>query len=259
MSMPLDSAVWRFEYGTLLNPPEAYEDSVVGTQIVDSITWTILKGLYGTRGIREDGMKIIYSENFSDSNSVVLFDFNLNAGDTLLFLGQHPIIVKAKKTIEVNGVDRLALEVENTFQNYRSNDTWVAGIGSLKMGISPLQLNALTDEFDPDPKLLCHTVRSEQIYAIQGNNCLYPLGTNLHHEVSELEVFPNPTVDQLTLNLGQHHEIATIHVMDTFGRIIQSKSMPSGQSIDLSSLTAGMYIIQVLHDGTIESRTFSKL
>lgn len=58
----------------------------------------------------------------------------------------------------------------------------------------------------------------------------------------EISIFPNPAVDKLTIDLPEE---ATIRIVDLQGKTIHSMEQIRNETLDISSLEAGMYIVQV--------------
>ncbi|MBA7653342.1 hypothetical protein ES703_61190 [subsurface metagenome] len=64
---------------------------------------------------------------------------------------------------------------------------------------------------------------------------------------SEIQVFPNPTQDKITINLPDHYN-ATISVISMQGQSVLEQSFDNGQSsieLELKDLEPGMYLIRV--------------
>lgn len=61
--------------------------------------------------------------------------------------------------------------------------------------------------------------------------------------VNQLQVFPNPAQNSLSINLIDNNNIGKIYVFDLFGKLMQQHDGVS--QIDVSKLSSGSYIIQV--------------
>jgi|GEM_PF-4917338 hypothetical protein len=71
-------------------------------------------------------------------------------------------------------------------------------------------------------------------------------------DVSEVNVYPNPAKDQFQVNLPFETKAAKIVLRDMLGRtVLAQDNILSGFSFDISQLTAGTYIYQVVADGII--------
>ncbi len=63
----------------------------------------------------------------------------------------------------------------------------------------------------------------------------------------DLEVFPNPSVGPVTVTVGGDLEEAMLQVIDLSGKQILSQRAQAQNQLDLSGLSSGMYLIQVIH------------
>lgn len=77
-------------------------------------------------------------------------------------------------------------------------------------------------------------------------------GDNLNIEEqteSLVEVFPNPTSGDVTVKLPIHEEYAQLTIIDYSGQIVyDSKINNSVNQINLSHLSTGMYLVNVILD-----------
>src|SRR5690606_36211407 len=99
----------------------------------------------------------------------------------------------------------------------------------------------------------------------QGNpSGITELLNNTHY--TPLEIFPNPTTDQVSFKLtfDKANKSTVVRIMDINGRVLNSKSLgsaPAGTqqySVDVSTLPAGKYSIQVITTHTISVEKFVK-
>jgi len=80
------------------------------------------------------------------------------------------------------------------------------------------------------------------------------VGVQENNSVSKVNVFPNPTDGQFTVNASEN--ITRIEVLNTLGEVVLVKEYKAGdqqlsQRIDLSNMPGGMYMVQVqLSNGT---------
>ncbi|WP_411893518.1 T9SS type A sorting domain-containing protein [Winogradskyella sp. A2] len=74
---------------------------------------------------------------------------------------------------------------------------------------------------------------------------------------NKLNLFPNPTSDILNFNLGNDVEVKNISVFDLKGRQINLKAS-SNNTIDVSELVSGLYIIRLKTDNGNFSKKFFK-
>ncbi len=80
--------------------------------------------------------------------------------------------------------------------------------------------------------------------------------------VDELEQFdftvaPNPAEDQVKV-FGEFDADATAQLLDASGRVIETLNVSNGQSIDLSNLNSGMYLLSINNAGQTTTKTVVK-
>ena len=78
---------------------------------------------------------------------------------------------------------------------------------------------------------------------------------------SELNIYPNPVLNTLNIHLDNNYSDFLVSIYDITGKVIFSNykfSKSTKASIDVSHLSASMYLILISIDGKIQSRTFYK-
>ncbi len=86
-------------------------------------------------------------------------------------------------------------------------------------------------------------------------------GTEVKNAIaSNLEVYPNPVVDKLSMNFGTDVNNAVVSILDLQGRSIMSQSIISNgvQFIDVNNLKSGIYVVKVIADGKVMNSKFVK-
>ncbi|HMH24424.1 MAG TPA: T9SS type A sorting domain-containing protein [Puia sp.] len=75
-------------------------------------------------------------------------------------------------------------------------------------------------------------------------------------------VAPNPATDQVTLLFARSSEPSSLNVYNAAGRMVLSGKIEKGEQqhvVDIRSLPAGMYMLQLVHDKMVETlRVFKK-
>lgn len=78
-------------------------------------------------------------------------------------------------------------------------------------------------------------------------------------QASQLNLYPNPTTASLHLDIPGSMN-STIHILNMAGQRIQTAQVtPAAQSIDVSTLPTGTYILEVVHAGTLRRERFVKI
>ncbi|MGK0436510.1 MAG: hypothetical protein ACJAX0_000747 [Flavobacteriales bacterium] len=64
--------------------------------------------------------------------------------------------------------------------------------------------------------------------------------------LSEIQVYPNPATDVLTIDLGAVTQTIQIQFIDAVGRVVKTESVTSSENqLDISDLNQGMYFISL--------------
>lgn len=94
--------------------------------------------------------------------------------------------------------------------------------------------------------------QTKGIFKFSGN---LALATNENAVKSTLKVFPNPAVD--VVNVSSKEEIKSVSIMDLSGKRV--KAVQTKGEVNVSSLTKGTYILQVLYtNGSVENTKLIK-
>ena len=83
------------------------------------------------------------------------------------------------------------------------------------------------------------------IFVARYNNAPLSIGDNL---ALEFRVYPNPTSDQLTLELNDASSTYQIEIFDILGKKVISSEIQKVGTIDVSSLTSGTYLLKFNSD-----------
>ncbi len=86
------------------------------------------------------------------------------------------------------------------------------------------------------------------------------LGINIDQISLEIEVFPNPTVDFLTLNVSAttllSNQFMNVQLYETSGKLIESKTIKnSTEKIGMENMPTGTYFLKVMNNNK-EIKTF---
>lgn len=75
----------------------------------------------------------------------------------------------------------------------------------------------------------------------------------------KFEMFPNPSPNEINIQLPTGTAKANAQVFDYTGKLVQSKSITSvNNKVDVSSLSKGIYIVRVSADGKLGAQKFVK-
>ncbi len=207
--------------------------------------------------MREDSLKHIYffrgPDYFGVSDSVerLLYDFNLNVGDTL------PVTVNSSYTVNVvDAVDSILLggvyHKSFLIRDVASGPPYFAlveGMGST-IGLMEAQ-NVFFERYD---NLECFTKSGTTVYenhqsSFSGSpnyGCALPgtVGINEHSKDGPFNVFPNPTTGILILKTP-FSENTRVEIADVLGKVIYKTEFTTAENqIDLESFPKGVYFLK---------------
>jgi plastocyanin len=75
----------------------------------------------------------------------------------------------------------------------------------------------------------------------------------------KFETFPNPSSNNVSIQLPSGTEKATVHFYDSLGRLALSKKVTNiKNTIDVNSISSGVYILKVITENKIGSQKFIK-
>lgn len=84
-------------------------------------------------------------------------------------------------------------------------------------------------------------------------------GTNSINELAEINfsIAPNPAQDEVTV-IGEFSSDATAQLTDQSGRVLSTFDVQNGQSVDLSGMASGLYLITIQDGGVATTKTIVK-
>ncbi len=214
-------------YSWMGNPPAGCSGTYM---YIDTIPWCL---------VRSAG-KQMYVWMPSDTAEQLLFDFNLQVGDTL------PI----SYTTWNNDVFVTAIDSFNTGVGYKKRfalggNTWATylleGVGSDKGLLEPVSV-ALECGYN----LICYGTNDTAWYPVQGPTCNLHVAVSPTLTQSKLSVYPNPANTHVQITAPEFVNEMTITIIDVYGRILESYQSTNGNSaFSCEHLAIGAYWIFV--------------
>lgn len=242
----LENTQWNITIGNLWGIGTT-EHRITGDTIIDGLSYKIING-YDTFDnisgyIRKDSLnqKAWYRNN-QNNDEYLIMNLSLEIGDSLYIGGvwnsEHKfykvdsVYVKDnRKHIQFNlplhfaDIEKFTLiegVVSNMGFRYQDND-YINGLPTI---------------------LLCAFKDDEKIYG--EGECIISSTENLETGLN-LEVFPNPVFDNLTIKLTEDISEGKIEIFDVTGIIVYQRigRIDKFELIDFSSLNSGMYFIDI--------------
>ena len=84
-------------------------------------------------------------------------------------------------------------------------------------------------------------------------------GTETIGEVLELSIYPNPVSDQMRVGFGTRFVNQKFRILNVLGKTVLEDRLNETQTIEMTTLSPGIYVLMVNTDNGLISRTFEKL
>jgi len=208
---------------------------------------------YYRGGIRQDSSsKKVYFIQAGKTIDTLLYDFNLNLGDTL-----HPTYICPANTNYVSSIDSV-LVGGNYHKRY-----WISSIN----GFPPSSYTALIEgigstlglfemlfpPFEANCYLTCVKVNSNTIYP-DGASCpSIPLKINEINYNLSFSISPNPFSNFTTLHAKENFNNVTLNIFNAFGQLVSQIKNINGNTININrnNLPVGFYFAQLSENNKV--------
>jgi hypothetical protein len=211
-------------------------------------------------GLRENNKKV-YGFGFEDTYHYppdtierLLYDFNLNIGDTARFDAAGYGVLTKIDSVLIDGTYRKRYLLSSGWWN---PEYIIEGIGSTQ-GLLPYgpHINA--------SDLLCFSYKDMPLYEDSSHLCqyIYQYGTRLHIPGqlanSDLTVSPNPFSNYLNIKTKQ---TSLVRIYNLMGVVMWSQKINNNVHITVNDLPAGMYLLVIKNESgqIIEQQKLVKL
>jgi hypothetical protein len=192
--------------------------------------------------------KQMYIRTWGDTSDVLLYDFDLQIGDSL------PITFNNfYQSTYVVGID--SIQTPNGFLKkfMLSGSSWssylLEGIGHSKGLIEPMNV-----PLECGYNLLCYSLNDSAYYPAAGPTCFLFVGQEKEKNILKNSVSPNPSAGHFQINLQEDLNSAELQIISLQGQICYSRQGLSGRKIIIAgeSLPNGVYFIKIIQDGRLK-------
>jgi hypothetical protein len=260
---PDSDAVWRIDWGVSWCfdnswPQAKYRYMMNGDTIVNGFTYHKIVREFGfgsyvcgptyppgsgyMGGLRQDtALKKVFFIPNDSTNEKLLYDFNLNIGDTINFF-----ILNKTYNLIVDNIDSVQISNLSYRKGYSLNSGvhycgLTEGIGSTTGLLEP------PDMVDFNPQLVCFIQDSIQLYGISA--CNLPSQVANINETIDLKMFPNPFHSTATIEIKNEElkiKNLELKMYDVMGRLVQSQIITNQSTIiNREDLGDGLYFYQL--------------
>jgi hypothetical protein len=262
INFPDSAATW-----TISSIGWGHCDSVRSFRVINDslINNTRYKTIYVTKDSVFNLKKSIYFCSVKDSANrwyfifkgkskpVMLYDFNLKAGDTISIVNYSGSPQKIK-IISIDSINCLNQKRKRlNIGRYDSKDemiseSWIEGIGSTN-GL----FYSSVFYMDAGWELTCYRQNDELVYAPYGKcGCLSSISASI--EKKNIEVFPNPFDNYVNIQFSRHYQL--IKLYDNRGILINSITVENNVGsirMDLSGIPGGIYYLNLVNANSTET------
>lgn len=219
--------------------------------------------------LRKDSLQKTYAFAHNDSVEHLLYDFGLNANDTVRvsgIAGNGIIFTTLCRVVRVDSImlNRLRKKIVVSYypdDTIYMQDTWIEGIGSvhthfLTPGIDPQSMDG------PKEDLLCFFENDSLIYhgrpmlfaEADTSECLMNLswtGASKIKAENKIQISPNPATASIKIQSESNFPSNTsFQLFDLTGRMVLQKEISDKTSrMDLNEVSKGMYLYHVSSGG----------
>ena len=205
-------------------------------------------------GLREEN-KIVYYLPADSLNEQLLYNFNLNVGDSLFNSYTEYGILNEIDTLSVFGIDSVLCEDGNYHKQFRigypgtmgnGGEYIIEGIGSIHGLLTPMYVGSVSG----GPRLNCTYGDNGMVYQLSGAFCYTEAAENTVEK--NVHLYPNPASTYFAINSIK--PITSIRIYSLIGVLVKSEMYTN--IIDINDLLNGLYCIEIQ---TTESITTQKL
>jgi hypothetical protein len=188
---------------------------------------------------------------FLDWNGLaqIMYDFSLSVGDTIPYISNESIyLLGSIDTINFGGKDRKRFNMVNE-EGY-SRGYYIEGVGNLYGLLYPHQIELIGAYY----RFVCFYESDELLYHNPDYETCFLNTMSIAENTKEaLNVYPNPTSNQLYVESKLVHSKSVFEIIDIAGKLIEKGCINENNSIDVSVLNKGIYFLKVMTDNKIIS------
>ena len=253
---------WHFTVPQWTNPGFDYWNSFSSDSflIENKYYRKKIRKIVGKTEWEESG--IYYREHFGriffkykDTDEQLSYNFSAEVGDTLFPKYDKNtafVVTNVENITTLDGISRRKLTLNAECGSRKISKTWIEGIGETKMSLG-LELGC--GLIDPESQLNCFITNNKIVYS---NGFCYTSVKDVNRQ-SSISLLPNPVIDQLQI-MGNTASIASLQISDLSGRILKNKVLQDGNTINVESISSGIYICKILFlDGQGQVLKFIKI
>ncbi|MAT89400.1 MAG: hypothetical protein CMC35_01805 [Flavobacteriaceae bacterium] len=214
--------------------------------------------------LREQNKVIYKYEEFSETDNVI-FDFNLQVGETFEIPGSgydfrkscvagdafsttsySELTVGSISTEFIAGEDRTVITFEENFGVTGEPFQWIEGIGN----ITGLDLLDETIDITAEHRLACFTNQGNTTFFNEATSCDNTTLGTVDNTIEAIGVYPNPVTEVSILSLPKAQQVDEILIFDANGSLVR-KEKPSADHLKIHAMNyrSGLYFYKIIFEG----------
>ncbi len=236
-----------------------YQLTIVGEEVVNNITYKVVESSASSNAgclVREEN-GIIYKYNPDINDEEIMYDFNLEIGDTFTMLDSPSCTLgdstpgTSTEVTVINTSEQMiagaARKVIEFSASAAVQETWIEGIGSVT-GFEPY-----VEILDATcwSTLVCFNDNGEIYFFNNATSCDNTMGI-VESVQDYIRLYPVPVTNAASLYIPNSLAIQSVKIIDVFGRTLKEiPALTNPVAIYANDYPTGMYFYQVYSDGKI--------
>jgi hypothetical protein len=228
---------------------------IEGETVINSITYKNLWATFDTNfsnvwieGYIREESDVVYYRSIYNVEEGILYDFNLEAGDTTYITNEYcegqMVVITDVDTIEFYGIERKRWTLSSWWGG--GEDYWLEGIGSTCGPVHSLFSECIFDVwFD----LLCFHENDTLFYILPGEDECFQTNVGLSEavDVGHVLIKPNPVIKGQSFVLQCDKSIEEVEIYNSAGVMVKHFPVEHQQSLLISSiqLSGGLYLMRI--------------
>jgi len=207
------------------------------------------------RGFLREESGIVYYRDYYSTEDKVLYNFNLETGDTAYifnyYCGEQMVIITGTDTIDYYGIPRKRWALQEWSWEY-----WIEGIGSTNGLFYSLLYECTADIYK---KLICCHENDTLIFMKEYEDECYQTNVGMVDGIDGGNVIlkPNPVSQGQSFVIQCDQNIDEVGIINSAGALVKHLSDDQQKTLSISSgqLLPGLYLIRIkTADGQVLSR-----
>lgn len=195
--------------------------------------------------LRSTGKKMFLRKPV-DTSEYLLYDFNLEVGDTLPLTYNNNL-----SDIVVDSIDSIYTPFGYRKKFNIAGGCLIEGIGSSVGLVESINISS----GDLAYKLDCFSLNDTAYYPNIGPSCNMKVGIDSYNKVANYSIYPNPFNASTTIKFSSITNIEELIIYNIYGQALKVMKNISGEIIiiERESLKNGIYFIKLLRDNEINT------